>query len=232
MSQTAALYHLQTLDSQRDQVRARLAEVARQLSQNEAVRSSQAALDAAQEKYRQWQTRATDLELKRNQLRDEAKAAEDRLYSGKVVNPRELTDLQEKISELSHRRDALEDPLLEAMIEIDESQVTLKAAEARLEQILAEQAQALGTLSSERDSLVARLQRLEGDIAQARAAVEARHLALYDDLRRRPGGMAVTEVHGSECAVCGVEITSRLQQQINRGEVLPCPTCGRILVIR
>lgn len=232
MSDTAALYHLQTLDSQRDQVRVRLAEIDRQLSQSEAVRAAQAALDAAQGNDREWQVRVSDLELKRAQLRDEGAAAENRLYSGVVINPRELTDLQEKAAELAHRRDALEDPLLEAMLKAEEGQAAVAAAQAQLDRVLAERQRTSGTLATERESLLPRLERLEQDIGQTRQTINSRHLALYDDLRKRPGGIAVTEVRRSECSICGVEINSRLQQQVSRGEVLPCPTCGRILVVR
>jgi predicted nucleic acid-binding Zn-ribbon protein len=232
VSDTAALYHLQTLDSQRDQIRAGLAEIDRQLSQNEAVRSAQAALEAAQAQDREWQTRASTLELKRTQLRDEATAAETRLYSGEIMNPRELTELQEKVAELSHRRDVLEDPLLEAMLEIEERQAAVTAAQSELDRVLAEQQKTLGSLTTERESLLPRLDQLENDISVIRQSISARFLTMYDELRKRPGGVAVTEVRRSECSICGVEINSRLQQQIGRGEVFPCPTCGRILVVR
>jgi hypothetical protein len=79
VSQTAALYHLQSLDSQRDAARARLTEIEVLLSQNEAVRAAQSTLDAASAHFNHWRTRATDIDLERKQLTDESNTAEGRL---------------------------------------------------------------------------------------------------------------------------------------------------------
>lgn len=232
MSQTAGLYHLQTLDSQLDAARERLAEIDRLLAQDEAARAAQSALEEATTHRLKWQARLTDLELERARLRNEATAAEERLYSGSVHNPRELEDLQHKVVELSRRLDALEEPLLEAMLEVEEGESAIQAAQARLDQVLAEQAQTGGALAAEQSELRSRAAQLEAQIRRTRSTVEDRHLALYDELRQRPGGVAVSLIEDGVCSRCGVEITSRQAQQVHHGEVLPCPTCGRILAIR
>jgi predicted nucleic acid-binding Zn-ribbon protein len=220
---------LQTLDSQRDAVLARLAEIQRQLSQNEAVRKAQIAADGAQANHLKWKTRAADLELERSQLTNEAKAAEQRLYSGKVLNPRELTDLQDKVANLRKRSDHLDEPLLEAMMEIEQGELDVAAAQQALEQILADQAQTLGALTDEQVRLQNELAHLDADIQGMRTTIPSQNLALYDQLRKRPGGIAVAKMRGDECSSCGVGLTSRQAQQVRHGDVLPCPTCGRIL---
>jgi uncharacterized protein len=230
VSQTAALYHLQTLDSQRDAVQTRLAEIEILLSQNEAVRAVQAAVDAASNYFNQWRTRTTDLELERSQLNDEAAAAEERLYSGSVRNPRELSDLQDKITSLRHRRELLEEPLLEAMMETEQGESDVSNAQAKMQHVLEEQAQTLGALTTEQNALRDKLEKLDFEIEQSRRGIQTANLALYDKLRARPNGVAVAKLDGAgECSSCGVQVTSREAQQVKHGEVLPCPTCGRIL---
>jgi|YNPNPStandDraft_1061719.scaffolds.fasta_scaffold109548_1 predicted nucleic acid-binding Zn-ribbon protein len=229
MKQTEALYHLQTLDSQLDAVQKRLAEITTLLNENTAVRTAQAALEQAESALRHWQTRLTDLELERTQLQQEAAATEDRLYSGRVTNPRELLDMQNKLAELRHRHTELEEPLLEAMVSLEESQTAVKQAQETLERVKQEQASTVGALSAEQAKLNTKLQDLQAQVAQARTAVQPASLSLYDRLRQRTGGLAVSVMEDESCGSCGVEISSQLAQQVRHGEVILCPTCGRIL---
>jgi hypothetical protein len=232
VTHTAALFQLQTLDSQLDTIVTRLDEIARLLGDNEAVRQAQQTLDAAQAAHLKWKTRATDLELERASLKQEVDAAEQRLYSGRMHNPRELTDLQDKVASLRHRLETLEDPLLEVMLEIEQAEADIAASRAALDRILAEQAAALGHLTAEQRDLQTRRDALQSQVAAARAGIHPDHLALYDKLRKRQGGVAVAPLKRDICGVCGVQITSREMQVVQHGEVLPCPTCGRILVTR
>jgi uncharacterized protein len=169
-------------------------------------------------------------ELERAQLADEAGAAEQRLYSGSVKNPREMSDLQDKIASLGHRREALEEPLLEAMMESEQGESDVTEAQSQLQRILEQQAEELGALTSEQGSLREKLSELDTAIEQARRTIQDANLALYDKLRARPGGIAVASLDADgECSSCGVQVTSRQAQQVKHGEVFPCPTCGRIL---
>jgi predicted nucleic acid-binding Zn-ribbon protein len=230
VSQTAALSHLQTLDSQLDTVRKRLAEIEELLNQNAAVRAAQTALADAETSLSDWRTKQTELERDRDKFKQEAKSAEERLYSGQVFNPREMTDLQDKITELTHRQESLEEPTLEAMLAIEEGGETVKTRQTELEQVLAEQARSFGALGSEQTELTTRRTSLEADVASAREAVQAPHLATYDRLRKK-SGVAVARIEGAGCGVCGVELNSQQIQRIRHDEIIPCPTCGRILVI-
>jgi predicted nucleic acid-binding Zn-ribbon protein len=230
VSQPANLYHLQSLDSQVDSIRGRLAEIDRLLAQNEAVRAAQDALDAAEGSLRDWRTRLTDLELERKKLKQEAESTETRLYSGKVHNPRELTDLQDKLAELNARHKALEEPLLEAMLQSEECAESRQGAADNLERVQGEQAAQLGELSAEKAALEAELAGLLAEVEQARQEIEPEHRQLYDSLRKRlRGGIAVSTVRDGECSICGVELTSQDKQLVRRGQVLTCTTCHRIL---
>lgn len=232
MKQTAALYQLQTLDSQLDAARKRLAEIDRLLGEDQAVRRAQARLERAVAHLRTWRTRLADLELERQQLREEADSVEQQLYSGKVHNPRELSDMQGKTAELRRRHAEMEEPIIEAMLEIEAGEADVEQAQARHDAALAAQADSHGSLAEERSRLVEQIAGLEAQIEPARAAVEPRHLAIYDRLRQRPGGLAVAALTGSaECSACGMQVTSSMRQQVQHGKVLTCPTCTRLLYL-
>jgi predicted nucleic acid-binding Zn-ribbon protein len=230
VKQTAALYQLQTLDSEIDSIQQRLSVIERELNQNEVVRRAQAALQRAEDSLRGWRTRMTDLELERRQLSEEAGAIEERLYSGRVHNPRELNDMQHKQAELRRRYERLEEPVIEAMLEIEGGEQAVEEAQAELERVTSEQADTIGELQAERRSLTATLKERQAEVDQAREQVEPEHLRTYDMLRRRPGGLAVVAITpNGECMACGVQVTSSMRQQIRRGEVLACTTCERLL---
>ena len=230
MTQTTALYKLQTIDSKLDSIRKRLKAIDKQLSENEVVRAAMQARDEAEETLKKWKTRQTDLELERQQLRDEAKTSEERLYSGRIHNPRELGDLQNKVAELKRRINDLEDPVLEAMLEIEEGTARVEQTQADFDRITAEHADLFGELTAEKESLLSEHDERMTEIEQRRAEVDAPNLRLYDSLRKRPGGIAVATLNANgECSVCGVQVTSSMSQQVRRGKVIPCPTCGRIL---
>jgi predicted nucleic acid-binding Zn-ribbon protein len=232
VSQPANLYYLQSLDSQVDSARERLAEIDRLLARNQAVRAAQAALETAEGAQRDWRTRLADLELEREKLKGEAEAAEKRLYSGKVHNPRELTDLQDKLAELNTRHKALEEPLLEAMLQSEECAESVQDAADNLERVKGEQAVQLGELNAEKAGLETQLAGLLAEVEQTRQEIEPEHRQLYDSLRgQMRGGIAVAAVKSGECGVCGVELTSQDKQRVRRGQVLTCTTCHRILYI-
>lgn len=226
----SALYHLQTLDSQIDSLKARLVEIDRLLTDNVAVRKAKQTLEEAQDRRAKWQAGQKDVELERQQLADEAAAAEKRLYSGKLHNPRELTDLQDKISELSKRRETLEEPLIEAMLEVEQADADIAARQAALDETLAKQASTTSDLHDERTETHAKLESLQAEVNAQRQEIPASALRQYDELRKQRRGIAVARLNrDGECSVCGVGLTTALRQQARRGDVVTCPTCGRLV---
>jgi len=228
--QTTALYQLQITDSKLDSIRKRLKEIDRLLSENEVLQAAVQARDSAEATLRNWKTRQKDLELERQQLKEEAKASEERLYSGRIHNPRELGDLQNKLAELNRRVEDLEDPAIEAMLEIEEAAESVNTTQADLDRVTGEFADQFAELTVEREQLLSQHDQKMSEAEQKRVPIEAPNLRLYDSLRKRPGGIAVATLNANaECSVCGVQVTSSLNQQVRRGQVIPCPTCGRIL---
>ncbi len=229
MNQAGLLYQLQQMDSQRDGILKRLKEVEQRLSENAAIRTAQSQLELTKESAATWQKRLKELELERTQLKTESDTTEERLYSGRVSNPRELTDLQNKLAELKQRHESLEDPLLEAMEGVEASGQAVIEADTELAQVKAAEADRMGELLSEQGELEPQLQALNDDIEQARQKIDAGSLQTYDLLRTPPSKLAVTALSGDACGACGVELTTRDVQLVRRGRVVQCPTCQRIL---
>ena len=232
MSQTAALYYLQTLDNNNETGQKRLDEIQELLGRDEAMRAAQSVHEEAEAALRASRGHARDLELEMTSLESKIKSTEERLYNGSVSNPRELQNMQDEIASLRHRIGVLEEQLLEAMAAVEEQETNTEVTRSRLEAVSNERTDELGTLTDEKTQIESRLEKLAEEIRQAREHVLAEHLRLYDDLRKKRKGMAVAQVIDGVCGVCGVAPTSSQAQRVRHGEVECCPTCGRILYMK
>jgi hypothetical protein len=225
------LYQLQLVDSEWDEKHHRLAAIDQSLGDDrEVVRAQEsvAETDAALSELR-GQLRTLELEV--SGLNDKLKKNQERLYGGKVRNPKELSGLQEEAAALRRRRSELEDEELTLMIGVEEEEAELAERKARLRQIGSSWRAEQELLATEKDDLEQRLAELEDQRAAIRNRLGARDLADYDDLRQRFGGVAVVVLRRGICQTCGVDVPTSVARAVERGEGIHyCPVCNRLLV--
>lgn len=228
-SQAVLLYRLQTIDLDIARRRARLKAIETLLSGDETVAQAAQAYESAERALKPWQNRARDLDLEIKAVVSKAQSADADLYSGRITSPKALQEIQDEIAALKRRQSALEDELLEAMLEVEDHQAQVAQAQDRL-------ASAHETFAGSQADLLAEKQRLQAEIAQdeqkraaAAAGVEPTSLAAYEKLRPRMRGQAVSLLQSGGCSMCGVEQTSMIVQQVRSGKLVYCGTCGRIL---
>jgi predicted nucleic acid-binding Zn-ribbon protein len=230
MSVVRQLYQLQLVDSEGDQQSNRLAEVVGRLGESgdlirarEAVIETETHLDELRK-----EMRALDLDVAA--VAAKLQKNQDRLYSGRVRNPKELSSLQDEATALRRRHSELEDEQLELMIAIEEEEAELAERQARQRQIEATWRSEQAALEADKEELEFRLAELDEQRAEMRAQLEADDLALYDDLRDRLGGTGVVLLKRGICQMCGVDVPTGMARAIERGEGEHyCPTCNRLL---
>ena len=233
-----ALLELQRHDSAVDRLRARrgslpedarLAELASGLAAVDQLaaerRGSLATLQRDQ----------TRLEDEIDMLTRKARSEEDRAASGKVTSPKELTAIQEEVASLKRRQVALEDDLLERMEQRETLEAELVELDGRRETITAEQ----GEVTRARDAI---LVEIDQDLATEEAAADAvaprvggELRALYEQIRRRQGGVGVAALVSDTCQGCRVSISPVELAAIRKlppEEVKRCENCRRILVVK
>jgi len=176
-----------------------------------------------------WQTRQRDLSLEDEGLRSKAKRSEERLYSGLVKNPKELTDLQNEIISLGRRRASLEDDILEAMIMVEECEAEHDGARDKLEITEKEWQRSQAQLIEERNSLALRLQALTKLRADQLPLVSDSAFALYEAEGKRHGGQAVALLKGNMCQGCQLNVSASRIKEVDEGRLVQCDICGRIL---
>lgn len=230
MSRSLNLYRLQQVDSQIDQVNARLKEIEILLSDNATVRKAASIatrteqnLEAAQKEQRQAEVKVKDQRIKIEQT-------EATLYGGTVRNPKELQDLQNEVAALKRFLDTLEERQLEAMLAVDEAAEKNDEAQKILSHYQAEAEKQQASLIEEREQLQSENAAAGRQRQSAAQAVTADDLATYEQVRKKRAGVAVAKVRDKACSACGSILTASLHQAARSpSQVVFCDSCGRIL---
>lgn len=229
MSQIQQLYRLQQMDTEIRQKKQRLGEVLRAQKETAEVLAAREREKTAVSTLKKWQTTHTDLNLQLGSLTSKAKSAEDRLYSGKVKNPKEMTDLQDQITALGRQRKALEEQMLEAMIFLEEADTEAKAAAAARAQEETKWQQAQTAYKDEQNKLALRLHRLMEARPEQVAQIEPKLLQDYERIGQRNSGEAVTLLKINMCQGCRITVSANIIKEVGEGKVTHCGGCGRIL---
>jgi uncharacterized protein len=230
MSQTLSLYRLQQIDSQIDRLQARLQAIQKildddtQLRQlNEQAKAAEARCQSAEQALKQAEQDVQSQIIKIEQIQSS-------LYGGKSHSPKELQDLQNDVAALKRYLVTLEDRQLEAMQESETAEADQQSAQARLGSASDDQAEQGESLRQEQGALRNDLERFFVERNAVAGAVPAAELNLYDQLRQQRRGVAVAVIGDNSCGACGSTLSlAQIQSARSSGQMMLCPSCGRIL---
>ena len=187
-------------------------------------------LDVASEKRKQLHTTLRDQELALKSVEDKRDSVHEKLYSGRIHNPKELGDLQLDEDSLNTHISDLEGPLLEIMEQFEaatksenELSEKLNAAKKRWKTTLLHTQQETTRLNDEIAELLPQR-------AEKALLVDKSLLRRYDDIRSRREGIGMVVTASDICPACHITLTPRLilllREQV---EMVLCENCGRIL---
>lgn len=229
MSQIRLLYRLQEMDNEIRAKKQRLGDVLRLQKADEALQQAKATAAAAATERDHRLKQRKKLETEIADLESKSKAASDRLYSGKVKNPKELTDLQQQIAAMGRHKATLEDDLLEAMLQLEEAEKGFAAADEQLKAVTATWEKNTAGLRQEQEQLALALHDLMGRRQEMTKLVKTEALTLYENLAKKLGGVAVSSIHYEMCHACRVSISAQKIKAAREGDLVYCGSCGRIL---
>lgn len=231
-SKAAPFYQLQQLDLEVERATFAAQAINKALEDDTTLRAAIQALEAAQQALKQRQRALRTAEQELESLEARLKSHSDRLYGGKVVNPRELGSLQQEVQHLREQRSMQEDRVLEALATAEEAQAEEATCSARREAIERERQQ-------EQAELRDRLRQAETKLAelhqsrQAQAALcDTTLLQRYEQIRKIRAGKAVALAEGGTCQWCRVSLTASDMQRLRTSEdITTCSNCGRMLYL-
>lgn len=230
MNPLQQLYYLQEIDREIAGGKQRLREVLQAQKGNAALEQARAQHEQSSEALKEARARQKELEFELTQLTNKRKRSEDRLYSGKVINTKELEDLQREIESLGRRRDDLEDELLEAMMTVETAQEEDEETGSTLEALEDEWAEEKASLAQEQNEVATRLNELLAQRKEQAARIDDKFLTAYEKTRSKRGtGVAV--VQDGMCTACGVRASAGKVRSAQVGEMVRCGSCDRLLVM-
>jgi len=232
MTIAADLYALQEIDSAIEAAKASLAAVEEQLGESEELVAGRQTVEEGRDALEGVSRQQRDLEWQVDDLRSRLSGVEGKLYGGSVRNPKELASMQEEANILKGQLRRREDELLDLMVRVEERQAALREAEESLAEVEGGWRQEQKELASQKERLEGELAGLEEGRGQQSGLIEARVLALYDNLRERRQGRAVVKVERGMCQGCRISLPMTVLQKARSGlDVVQCVSCERILYV-
>lgn len=230
MSAALGLYRLQQVDSQLDQIRARLKAIQDTLQNDLELVTATEHFAAAESaiKSAERELKITEVEFEKQRLKIEQ--AEASLYGGQVHNPKELQDLQKDLVSLKKHLETLEGRELEAMLVVESAEKEFQTAKTTLEEVQSKKLSQNQDLVKENDVLHKDIERLDSERNAVMSNLAAQSVTLYNQLRQQKRGVAVAALSDGSCTSCGATLNPmQLQNARSTTQFLNCPTCGRIL---
>jgi predicted nucleic acid-binding Zn-ribbon protein len=233
MSTVADLWSVQMSDLAIETLRRHLADIERQLGATEELQAARQAAATAEAELAHWRQQHRSVETESRDLERRIHAAEADLMSGRVRNPKELAAMEANVAAMRRHHNALDDSVLEAMVEIERCQATWEAAQAHLTQVESAWQAQQAALVQDRERSRAEAQTLGARMQQQWAAISPADRELYRTLRSRKGGRAVALLQRDTCQGCGMVLPTGMIQQVHAArqseQHVICPTCGRLL---
>lgn len=233
MSTVADLWAVQVTDLSTEAVRQRLAELEKLLAEPDDLKAARTAEAEATAELARWRDRQRTLDTESRDQAQRIQAAERDLMSGRVRNPKELTAMEANVEALRRHHAALEDELLQALLEVERWQKTLAQRQAQLAELESAWRDQQDALLQERERSLAELKSLGARLQRQWASLASADQELYRTLRTRKRGRALALLRGDTCEGCGMVLATGIIQQARNAEQdgarVFCPSCGRLL---
>jgi predicted nucleic acid-binding Zn-ribbon protein len=226
----AILYQVQQFDTEIGRRRLALAalDTGAELDQEIAVLTEELA--DLRRKPQVAEKESLDSELQVRTLQEKKKRFSDQLYSGKVGNPRQLSDLQSEVEMLGREARKVEDRVLELMETLESQRAETASREARLKEFGEQLAAARASYEEAGSRLRVELSQLETSRAETAQKVSPVVLKRYEQIRVRSGNLGLVRITSGECPGCHISLPSETLKHVKAGRSgLTCESCGRLL---
>jgi predicted nucleic acid-binding Zn-ribbon protein len=230
MNQIIGFIRLQQIDTRLDQVRARLHQIKVILQDNTEIQIILEEKNTLNLRLNTFKTELLSSELTVKDQQVKIQQTEATLYGGKIVNPKELQDIQLEIAMQKRQLNSFENKQLELMIALEEIQKDYEQLCFKYSKALQESDSNNITIISEQNTLLKDVERLNSEKKAAEISLSIQDLGLYDKLRTKRGGLALSVISEGACNSCGATLTPAQNQAIKSfDQIIFCPSCGRIL---
>ncbi len=230
MSVAKELYQLQELDQQTYAEEQALKQKTGQLGESEALVTARDKLASEQQRLGELKHQQHSAESEIDDLTAKITTIDEKLYSGRIRNPKELTDLQHEGNALKARRSQIENGVLEVMEQVESTQTGVTARSRQFKQVEQEWQSQQQQLAAEIERHKTRLADLHNERQLRLEGTDPQIIGLYEKLRREKG-QALARIEQGICRGCRISLSSNEIRQARSGNLVHCSSCGRILYL-
>jgi len=230
MRVTKELYQLQEVEMELASDEQTMNQITSQLGESEAVIETQNKLASERERLKELTRQQHSIEREIDDIAGKLTTVEEELYSGRIRNPKELTNLQQEIDSLKVNRNKLEDQALEIMEKVELVTNSVATLDSELKRLEAEWQSQQHKLSTDLEQLKVAISNLKHKRQLLATEIDPQIVEIYNELKRQRG-TAVAKVEQGICRGCRISLPITELQQARSGSLVRCSSCGRILFL-
>ncbi len=230
MSSSKRIYELQQVDLSIQAKSKELEQINLRISHDDAYELAKANLDNARDAQKEREKQYKDLDAEAETIRAALQQINDKLYGGKIKNPKELVGYEQEAGMLKGNLSKKDDVLLELMEKVDAAKTEIKKLQDIYKASETDWQSRKVTLTGQADQLKEELAGLEKKRQEILALVDKETLTTYENIKSRKG-QAVVRVEQGRCLGCRVSLSISELQRVKGMSIVTCSNCGRILYL-
>jgi predicted nucleic acid-binding Zn-ribbon protein len=230
MNETRRLFELQSVDLKIRDWQTAIEQLTKQIGDNSVILKAKDDLGNLEEQLKGYRTKHRDLEYELDRLQGSIKKLSEKLYGGKVGNPKELMSIEQEVGNFKSEMAQKEDEMLELMTEEEALHNNVKGQSGQVMTLEQDWQKEQGVLIEKKDELEKQLAEMMNNRQQLASGIDSRTLAIYDSLRSRKGE-AVARVEQGRCQGCRLTLPVNEWQRVRSGTLVQCSSCSKILFL-
>ena len=223
------LIRLQRLDNATVETRRAVAAIPERMTGLEArLNASRTRAEDARRRREEERKSRREVEKRLGEVQGRLTRFKDQLMA--VKTNKEYTAMQHEIATAEEEVARLEDTILEHMLQADELDAAVDAAERADREEAAAVERERADLEEERVAMERRLNGAADERAKLTGSIGAASLRLFESIAGQRQGLAVVEARKGHCTVCNVRLRPQVFNQVllNTG-LIRCESCRRLL---
>lgn len=230
MANVFTLYQLQETEIEIESLIKALNACLKKLGENEKLTEARSKLISIHNNLEELKKKQQEIDWKIDDIEARLKKSNDDLYSGRINNPKELSNLQQDVKTMESQRKEQEDASLEIMSQIETVTAEQSAQAVYFKKLEAEWRVEHAALIDETQRLKAEIAKLKEKREAMAALIEPEILEFYNQLKAKKG-LAVSKIEQGMCCGCRISLSTAELQRVRTGQVVECSSCHRILYL-
>ena len=233
MSIPELLYQLQKLDDKKKKLEEELEDedfINNRAGITAEIERLDEKIAKEEEELEKLQEELDELEFSNSRLTRDEENYQEQLYNGETTNPKELNQIQEKLSKTQKQKEEIEEETLDLMMKIEDK-------EKKIDELIVkrdEQEEELERLKEEHQIEVKEIKEALKEIPQEKEAIKeelsSAEIEKYNKLYDLKQGQAVAKLKDNYCLGCRMTLPVKFIKRVKQTEeVITCDNCGRIL---